>query len=99
MTPLQAILDGWGDLIAADTATLAPAVSANKIALIMSAFTPTQQIQLTDFTLATFTGSTPIAGATGAQQRAIDPLTADELITIKEPAGGWRWVTGDTANL
>jgi len=79
-----------GDLLAADTSTLAPA-TANKIALIIADFTPDENLTVGDLTLATFTGSTPKAGAAGAQQVGINPLTGDQVITILTPAGGWRW--------
>lgn len=90
MLPMIALRLQLGNLLAADTTTLAP-VAANKIALIAAPVTPDENMVLADLTLATFTGSTPIAGATGAQQVGIDPATQEQVITNLAPAGGWRW--------
>ena len=90
MLPMRPLRLQLGELLAADTTTLAP-VAANKIALIAAAFTPGEDLTLGDLTLAAFTGSTPKAGAAGAQQTGIDPATHEQKITILAPAGGWRW--------
>jgi len=91
MLPMSAVRLQLGELLAADDTTLAPASSANKIALIAEAFTPSEDLVIGDLTLATFTGSAPKAGATGAQQAGIDPATHDQVITILAPAGGYRF--------
>lgn len=91
MLPMKAVRLQLGELLAADATTLAPAVNANKIALVAAAFTPNENLVAGDLTLATFTGSTPKAGATGAQQAGIDPPTQQQVITNLAPAGGWRW--------
>jgi hypothetical protein len=94
MQPLRLKL---GTLLAADAGTLAPATNANNVGLIAAPFTPSETLSLASLTLASFTGSTPIAGVVGAQETGIDPLTGDQQITITPPAGGWRWtVTGGT---
>jgi hypothetical protein len=62
-----------------------------KFALVKAPFTPNEAMVIGDLTLATFTGSTAKAGATGAQQAGVDPVTGDQVITILAPAGGWRW--------
>lgn len=90
MLPVKDLRLALGELLAADVATLAP-VAANKIALVTNAFVPDEALTFGDFTLATFTGSTPKAGAAGAQQAGIDPNTGEQKITILAPAGGWRW--------
>lgn len=90
MLPMKALRIALGDLLAADVGTLAP-VAANKIALIIANFALDEDLVVGDLTLATFTGSTPKAGAAGAQQVGIDPLTGDQVITNLTPAGGWRW--------
>lgn len=90
MLPMKALRLALGELLAADIPTLAPA-AANKIALIAAAFTEQEDLVLGDLTFATFTGSTPKAGAAGAQQAGINPLTGDQCITNLAPAGGWRW--------
>jgi len=87
-----------GELLAADATTFAPAADENKIALITSEFTPSEDLDLETLTLASGDGLDPIAGATGTQQVGIDAETGDQIITIKDPAGGYRWeVTGVVA--
>lgn len=99
MLPMIAVREALGTLLAADATTLAPAVNANKVALFMNNVAVTENLVAGDLTPATFTGSTPIAGATGAQQTGIDPVTQEQIVTIKEPVGGWRWATTNTVNL
>lgn len=99
MLPTKAVRLQLGELLAADDTTLAPAMSANKVALVKNAFTPDENAVIGDFDLADFDGSTPITGATGTQQVGISPSTGDQIITIKEVAGGWRWETTGVTNL
>jgi hypothetical protein len=99
MRPNVALRLELGTLLAADPATLAPAVNGNKIALVMQPFVPTEDLIATDLTYATFTGSTPIQGSTGAQLTGVDPATGEQVLTIKAPLGGWRWHTTATTNL
>lgn len=89
MLVTKAVREQLGTLLAADATTLAPAVSANKIALVAAPFTPDENLTLAGLTLATFTGSAPKAGATGAQPTGIDPATGDQFILIAPPAGGY----------
>lgn len=98
MQATQAIRNAAMALLAADTATLA-AASANKMALIMTNFTPSEQSVVTDFTLADFTGHNPISVTAGAQPEGLDPTTNDSVIDLSPPAGGFRWVTADAVNL
>lgn len=90
MLPMKALRLALGELLAADVGTLAP-VAANKVALVIANFALTENLVVGDLTLATFTGSTPKAGAAGAQQAGVDPITGDQVITNLAPAGGWRW--------
>ena len=90
MLPMIDLRLALGELLAADTSTLAPA-TANKVALISANFALSEELAVGDLTLATFTGSTPKAGASGAQQAGTDPLTGDQVVTNLTPAGGWRW--------
>jgi hypothetical protein len=90
MLPVNSLRLALGDLLAADVPTLAP-VAANKIALIAAPFVMDQNTVLAGLTLATFTGSAPKAGAAGAQQVGVDPATGDQVITILQPAGGYRF--------
>lgn len=91
MLPMKAIRLALGEALAADATSLAPAADANKIALIASDFVLDETLVIGDLTLATFTGSTPLLGAIGTQLAGVDPLTGEQIITIKEPAGGYRW--------
>lgn len=91
MLPAKAIRLSIGDLIAADTTLLAPA-TANKIALVTQPVTQDEDLTMAALTLATFTGSTPKAGASGTQGSGINPATGQQRITILTPVGGWRWV-------
>lgn len=99
MLPMKPLRLALGTLLAAQSTTLAPAVDANKIALVKNDVTPVETLAIGDLELANFTGSTPIAGSTGAQQTGIDPITGQQRITIKDPVGGYRWVTGDAVGL
>lgn len=90
MMPTKAVREQLGELLGADTTTLAP-VAANKMALVIADFNEDEDHVLADFTLATFTGSAPIAGAAGAQGVGIDPVTGDQVISILPPAGGYRY--------
>ena len=91
MLPMILLRDQLGALLAADTTTLAT-VAANKIALVAAPFALDENLVPADLTLATFTGSTPIAGAAGAQGVGTDPATGEQIITILAPVGGWRFV-------
>jgi hypothetical protein len=99
MLPTKAVRLALGTLLAADTTTLAPAVTANKISLIKAPFTPSENLVIGDLTLADFATSTAIAGTLGAQLVGTDPATLDQVITIKDPLGGYRWITTALTNL
>lgn len=96
---MKALRLKMGTLLAADAATLAPATDANLVGLFANNLTPSEDLIIGDVTPATFGGYAALAAGTGAQGVAIDPLTGDQIITIKEPAGGWRWVTSNATNL
>lgn len=99
MLPMIAVRKQFGELLAADPTTLAPAADANVIALIIEDFTPGEDLVAADLTLADFDGSTPKAGALGTQQCGIDPITGDQVVTITDPVGGYRWETTGVTNL
>jgi len=91
MLPMKAVRLQLGNLLAADTTTIAPA-TANKIALIAAPFNPgDENLVIGNLTLATFTGSTPKSGVDDDQQVGIDPATQEQVITILQPAGGFRF--------
>lgn len=99
MYATKALRAAAADLLAANAATLAPAVAANVIALVMAPFTPGEDIALGDLTFATFDGSTPIAVGVGTQPTAFDPNNNDNIIDLKPPVTGFRWETTGVTNL
>lgn len=92
MTPSKLLFDAIQSLLAADSATLAPATDANIVSLVINNFTPSQDLVIGDLTLATFTGSAPKAAGTGTQTVYTDPISGERVIQVKEPVGGWTWV-------
>jgi len=99
MIATRALREKMAQLLAADTATLAPATDANLVCLVMATFTPSEQTVAADLTLATFDGSDPIAVELATQEEGLDPLTADAIITLGPPAGGFRWESTGTTDL
>lgn len=66
--------------------------------LIKVPFTPTPDYVPDPTDLADFTGSAQLT-TTGTPVVAKDPATGDVVIQLADPAGGWKWVTTNTANL
>lgn len=93
MLPMIGVREQLGNLLAADATTLAPATNANKLALVVNNFTLTENLTAAGLTLATTNGLGPITGVTGAQVVGIDPVTLQQKIVIKSPAGGYSWTT------
>jgi len=91
MLPVLAVRLEVGTLLADDGGLIAPPTNANEMALIAAPFTPDENLVIGDLTLATFTGSTPISCVAGTQESGIDPITGQQVVTIKPPAGGFRW--------
>lgn len=108
MTPVvgNPIFQHMVDLLAADTTSFANGVNADlpgHVILIKEAFTPSPDIDPLALQAieADFTGYTTggISSSTGTQNTAMDPLTSDYLLQLKQPAGGFRWETTGTTNL
>lgn len=99
MLPMRTLRLQLGELLAADATTLAPAADANTVALIKSNFAIGETLVAADLTLANFATSTPLPAGVGPQLVGLDPVTGDQIITIKEPAGGFRWEVTTTADL
>jgi hypothetical protein len=93
LLPMKAVRLRLGTLLAADTTTLAPAVNANKMALIAAPFALTENLTLASLTLASGGGLDPITGNAGAQEVAVDPVTNEQVVQISPPVGGFRWVS------
>lgn len=101
MTPSQAIFEQRDILLAADATTLAPAALQLHVHLIKAPFTPTPELAWGDVSadVADFDGYAAINSVVGAQLQSINPLTGASQITLKLPAGGWRWETTGLTNL
>jgi len=85
--------------LASDTATLAPAADPNHLCLVMSEFTPSEDLVVADVDLATFDGGDPIEVELGTQPSGFEPGTDDSSIDISPPVGGFRWETTGITNL
>jgi len=90
--PVNVLASTLAPLLAADTTYLANA-SAMKVALVANNFSPSIDLLLADLTLFTSGGLAAIAGVAGAQPTSVDPLTGEQVIDIKPPVGGFRWVS------
>jgi hypothetical protein len=91
--PMLAVRLQLGNLLAGDSTTLAPASSANKIALIIAPFTPSENLLISNLTLASSGGLAPIDGVAGSQPVGQNPATLAQQIQIAPPAGGYRWLS------
>jgi hypothetical protein len=98
MIPSQAVFAAGLILLGSDTVTMDPLV-ANKIMLSKAPFTPNPGTVVGDVVEADFDGYAAIAVASGSMPVAADPATGDELLSIKVPAGGFRWQTTGTTHL
>lgn len=96
MFPMSALRLAIGDLLAAEI-PLAQAAENNIIALVVAPFALDEALVVGDLTYADFDGSTPLEVGLTTQQVGIDPATGEQILTLIEPVGGWRWeVTGVT---
>lgn len=93
MKPVRALANTLSTLLAADAAYLAHATLAIKVKLITAPFTPSLDRVAADLSIAAGGGLDPILGSTGAQLESVDPVTAELIVEIKAPAGGFRWET------
>lgn len=83
----------------ASSPPLDQATALNRVALFMNSVTPNEDMILADLTLATFDGHTEKTVAAGAQEAAVDPISGQQLITVPDIVGGWRWQTTGITNL
>jgi hypothetical protein len=94
MLPMLSLRLALGTLLAADATNLAPAISANKLALVTSPFAPSESLTIGALTLASGNGLDPIACAVGAQEVGLDVNTQQQIITIIPGATtGFRWLS------
>ena len=99
MLPMKALRLKFGTALAADSASLAPAVTGNNLKLYKADFVEDEALTAASLTEATFDGYAAIVGSTGAQLTGVDPVTNEQLVTIKEPIGGWRWTVSGITDL
>ncbi len=92
MQPTNVILDAIVNLLANDSATIAPAALALKVHLAAANFTPSPTLTVADFTEASFTGSTALDAGLGACEVFQDPVSGLRTIQLNEIAGGWHWL-------
>jgi len=98
MYPMRLLSDEIGELLAVNPPLFQAVTAQNLIRLIIAPFALEQGLVPADLTFADFDGSTAknIIGDVDMQV-GIDPITGEQIITIPEPVGGWRWeVTGVT---
>lgn len=99
MLPMKALRLSLGTLLAADATSLAPSSTPNEMALVTVPFALSELLSIGDITLASGDGLDAIVGVAGAQQVGTDPVTQEQLITIKAPAGGYRWALTSAPSL
>lgn len=92
MKPVRVLINQVANLLATDISTLGGA-QASKVGLIIAPFAPGVDLVLSNLTIAAAAGLTPLAGVSGPQLESIDPMTGENIVEIKAPAGGFRWET------
>ena len=98
MLPTKAMRLKLGTLLAADDTGLAHEDEL-LVQLIKEDFVKAETLAIGDLVVADFTGHNPIEAGGVAPTVGLDPATDAQRITIQDPVGGWRWVTGDAVNL
>lgn len=87
-----------GPLVSADTVALGTA-DGLLVALFKEPFTPSRTTDVGDSVQADFDGSGAIIAGAAPMFESIDPSNGDLLVTIKPPAGGFRWETTGVTHL
>jgi len=98
MTPMQATRLSLGESLAANT-VLFPVATPPEAILFKNNVALTEDLVVADLDLADFDGYAPIPSDAPPFSAAIDPVSGDQIVTIDEPAGGWRWETSGVTNL
>lgn len=91
MLPMSALRYGLATLQASDTGSLNQAANANHMCITNTLVVPSENLTIASLSFATFTGSADIACPLGPMGSGIDPVTNQALVTILQPAGGYRW--------
>jgi hypothetical protein len=98
MLPMLAARLDLGETWAADSVVFVPA-APTKLMLYQNDVAIDENLVLGDLTAADFDGYAAIASPNAAGQVAVDPVTGDQIVTVNEAAGGWRWETTGLTNL
>lgn len=95
MIPTNLVQESFCDKMAADSATVAPAATANTIYFVANPFVPSPDITFADVNIATTEGVVNgIECPVGAQLSSVDPLTKANQIVLKTPVDGYTVVVG-----
>jgi len=65
---------------------------ATRVGLVKSSFVPSPDLQMTDITMASFTGGEDILVPAPPQLAILDNDSGRVGIIMKEPVGGYRWI-------
>ena len=98
MVPTTVIQDAVATLLANDAGTLAN-MTALKVKLSKTNFTPSPALTLGGVTEADFDGYAAINPTAGAQSEFIDPVTGLRTVELVPPAGGWHFHTTGLTHL
>lgn len=99
MLAVQGFIDLIPPLIGADTGGLAEATPFVAVRLAKTAFTEDVALVIGDMDEADFDGYAELHAASAATQVFLDPVTGLWTLQVREPAGGWHWVTSGVTNL
>jgi hypothetical protein len=98
MQPTTLIWKAQADLLVADTNTLG-AVVALGVHLAKANFAPSLNLVIADLVQADFDGYATKAAGAAPYDAYYDAVSGFYTVRIKEPAGGWNWITTGLTNL
>lgn len=98
MQPTRGLWIKQADLLVADLASLGAAAALN-VHLAKAVFVPSLDLALASLTEADFDGYAAIAAGAAPYDAYYDALTGLYTVRVKEPAGGWNWLTTGVTNL
>lgn len=99
MLAVKGFIDTIAPLLGADVGVLAEATPFVALRLAKTAFSESVNLVIGDMDEADFDGYSALHGASAATQVFIDPVTGLWTLQVREPAGGWHWVTTGLTNL
>ncbi len=83
----------------ADVTWLAEPTTFVAVHLAKNNFTPSPTLAITDLEEADFNSYAALHAASAATQVFNDPGSGNQIVQVREPAGGWHWQTGSSASL